>query len=41
MRDIKNGKEVVLDTKRGKKKFMMGTCAVCGTKVSRVLGKAD
>ena len=32
--------EVVIDTKRGKKKFMMGKCSICGTKVSRVLGNA-
>jgi len=37
--DIKDGKEVIIDTKTGKKKFMMGLCSVCGTKVSRVLGK--
>ena len=38
--DIQDGEEVVIDTKRGKKKFMMGTCPICGTKVSRVLGNA-
>ncbi|MCK4327168.1 MAG: hypothetical protein KAW41_01690 [Candidatus Diapherotrites archaeon] len=38
--EIKDGEEVIIDTKRGKKKFMMGTCSVCGTKVSRVLGNA-
>lgn len=37
---IQGGKEVVVDTKRGKKKFMMGACPICGTKVSRVLGNA-
>lgn len=38
--DIQDGEEVVIDTKRGKKKFMMGKCPVCGTKVSRILGNA-
>lgn len=38
--EVQNGKEVIIDTKRGKKKFLMGKCPVCGTKVSRVLGNA-
>jgi hypothetical protein len=38
--EIQDGGEVIIDTKSGKKKFFMGTCPVCGTKVSRILGKA-
>jgi endogenous inhibitor of DNA gyrase (YacG/DUF329 family) len=38
--EIKGGNEVIIDTKVGKKKFFMGPCPVCGTKVSRILGKA-
>ena len=38
--EIDGGEEVILDTKRGKTKFFMGPCPVCGTKVSRILGKA-
>ncbi len=38
--EIDGGEEVIIDTKRGKTKFFMGPCPVCGTKVSRILGKA-
>ena len=38
--DIQDEGEVIIDTKRGKKKFMMGKCGKCGTKVSRILGNA-
>ena len=38
--DILEEHEVIIDTKRGKKKFLMGKCKECGTKVSRVLGNA-
>ena len=38
--EIQGENEVIIDTKRGKKKFMMGTCGECGTKVSRVMGNA-
>jgi Zn finger protein HypA/HybF involved in hydrogenase expression len=35
-RDMVAPKEVT----KGKRKFMMGTCPVCKTKMARILGKA-
>ena len=37
---VKDGKEVIKETKTGKMKFYVGTCPYCGTKVYRVVGKA-
>ncbi len=38
--EVQDGVETILDTKRGKKKFLMGKCPVCNTKVSRILGNS-
>ncbi|MEM4295418.1 MAG: DUF5679 domain-containing protein [Candidatus Anstonellales archaeon] len=38
--EMRDAKEVVKDTKRGKKKFLNGKCPNCNTAVWKVLGNA-
>jgi len=37
--EIKDGKEVVFEGRKGKKTAIQGVCPTCGTKVFRLLGK--
>ncbi|MDP3770059.1 MAG: DUF5679 domain-containing protein [bacterium] len=38
-REMKDGKEVTMPGKGGERRAMTGLCAVCGTKMFRILGK--
>ena len=38
--DMVDVTEVVVDTKRGKKRIAKGTCPQCHGKVARIMGKA-
>ena len=41
-REIKDPKEVIIEGKGGRKmKAITGTCPVCGTKMFKILGKAE
>jgi uncharacterized protein with PIN domain len=38
--EVKDPKEVVKDTKRGKRKFLVGKCPKCSTEIWKAVGKA-
>lgn len=38
-REMKDGKEVTMPGKGGERRAMTGLCAVCGTKMFKILGK--
>ena len=38
-REMKDGKEVSMPGKGGERRAATGTCAVCGTRMFRILGK--
>jgi len=40
-REMKDPKEVTMESKRGKRRAMKGTCPVCATGMFRIMGKAD
>lgn len=40
-REMQDTEEVVMEGKRGKRRAMRGVCPECGTKMFRILGKAD
>ena len=39
--EVTNNREEIMKTSKGKRKFLKGNCAKCGTKVSRVIGGAE
>lgn len=38
-REMEGAKEVVMESKRGKRHAMKGTCPVCGTKMFKFISK--
>lgn len=39
--NVKDSRKEVIKFSRGKRTFLKGTCAECGTKVSRVVGGGE
>jgi len=39
-REMIDAQEVIMESKKGKRRAMKGKCAVCGTGMFKILGKA-